>query len=188
MDVRWTEIAQACLKVDFSISNVKPSGYAVIVLIAFSLTTLTWRFKTLSQRTKSNTNLHFIMTHDKNCSHTKIILVWREEDLLQSKSAVIASNRTTAVWQFLLITNFMHFFQCIYFTSVHVLSNPVLIISRINCINTSSGIYHSGRWPSGMPVRRELHTRQSSTRVIYTRWCIDTIDSPDDEHWVARNM
>ena len=25
-------------------------------------------------------------------------------------------------------------------------------------------------------------------RVIYTRWCIDTIDSPDDEHWVARNM
>ena len=24
--------------------------------------------------------------------------------------------------------------------------------------------------------------------VIYTRWCIDTIDSPDDEHWVARNM
>jgi len=25
-------------------------------------------------------------------------------------------------------------------------------------------------------------------RVIYTRWCIDTIDSPDDEHWVARNL
>ena len=24
--------------------------------------------------------------------------------------------------------------------------------------------------------------------VIYTRWCIDTIDSPDDEHWVVRNM
>jgi len=27
-----------------------------------------------------------------------------------------------------------------------------------------------------------LHT------VIYTRWCIDTIDSPDDEHCGARNM
>jgi len=26
------------------------------------------------------------------------------------------------------------------------------------------------------------------SRVFYTRWCIDTIDSPDDEHWVARNM
>jgi len=25
-------------------------------------------------------------------------------------------------------------------------------------------------------------------RVIYTRWCIDTIDSPDGEHWVARNV
>jgi hypothetical protein len=25
-------------------------------------------------------------------------------------------------------------------------------------------------------------------RVTYTRRCIDTIDSPDDEHEVARNM
>jgi len=25
-------------------------------------------------------------------------------------------------------------------------------------------------------------------RVVYTRWCTDTIDSRDDEHWVARNM
>jgi hypothetical protein len=25
-------------------------------------------------------------------------------------------------------------------------------------------------------------------RVIYTRQCIDTIDSPDDDHRVARNM
>ena len=25
-------------------------------------------------------------------------------------------------------------------------------------------------------------------RVIYTKWCIDTIDSPDDGHCVARNM
>jgi hypothetical protein len=25
-------------------------------------------------------------------------------------------------------------------------------------------------------------------RVTYTRGCIDTIDSPDDEHGVARNM
>jgi len=24
-------------------------------------------------------------------------------------------------------------------------------------------------------------------RVIYTRLFIDTIDSPDDEHWVGRN-
>jgi len=25
-------------------------------------------------------------------------------------------------------------------------------------------------------------------RVMYTRGCVDTIDSPDDEHRVARNM
>jgi len=91
MDARWTEIAESCLKVNFSISNAKPSGFAVIVLIAFSLTTLTLRFKILSHRTKSNTNIHFIMTHVKNRSHTKISLVWREEYLLQSALAVNAS-------------------------------------------------------------------------------------------------
>jgi len=26
------------------------------------------------------------------------------------------------------------------------------------------------------------------SRVIHTRWFTDTIDSPDDEHWIARNM
>ena len=60
-------------------------------------------------------------------------------------------------------------FICIYFNSLHVSSNPVLIIRRINCINTTSGICHRHR-------------------VTYTRCCIDTIDSPDDEHGVAGNM
>jgi len=31
----------------------------------------------------------------------------------------------------------------IYFTSLRVSSNPVFIIRKINCINTSSGMYHS---------------------------------------------
>jgi hypothetical protein len=26
------------------------------------------------------------------------------------------------------------------------------------------------------------------SRMLYTRWCMDTIDSSDDEHWVARNI
>jgi hypothetical protein len=34
-------------------------------------------------------------------------------------------------------------FLRIYFSSLHVSSNPVLIIRRINCINTTSGICHS---------------------------------------------
>ena len=40
-------------------------------------------------------------------------------------------------------------------TSLHVSSNSVLIIRRINCINTSSGMYH-------------LHTRQSSAQIHIT--------------------
>jgi len=45
------------------------------------------------------------------------------------------------------------------------------------------------RWPSGMSVRREPNSFLTDIpdshlhRVIYTRWCIDTIVSPDDEHW-----
>jgi hypothetical protein len=31
----------------------------------------------------------------------------------------------------------------IYFDSLHVSSNLVLIIRRVSCVNTTSGIYHS---------------------------------------------
>jgi len=56
------------------------------------------------------------------------------------------------------------------------------------------------RWLPCMRVRKELRSMPIRSsfltglpgshlhRVIYTRWCIDTIDSPDDDHWVARNM
>jgi len=44
-------------------------------------------------------------------------------------------------------------FKFIYFISVHVSSNPVLIIRRINCSNTSSGMYHCvGDWYAGPEV------------------------------------
>jgi len=46
--------------------------------------------------------------------------------------------------EFVIVTNLTQFFNVfIYFTSLHVSSNPVLIIRRINCIKTSSGMYHS---------------------------------------------
>jgi len=50
------------------------------------------------------------------------------------------------------------------------------------------------RWLSGIQVRRKLSSLLTCIpeshlhRLIHTRRCIDTIDSPDDEHWVARNM
>ena len=60
------------------------------------------------------------------------------------------------------------FLLYIYFDSLHVSSNLVLIIRRGNCINTTSGICHS---PSGMQARYflpDLHTGPSPTqRDIY---------------------
>ena len=42
------------------------------------------------------------------------------------------------------MTNMMHnSFLRLYFNSVHDLSNLVLIIRRINCIDTTSGMCHS---------------------------------------------
>ena len=75
----------------------------------------------------------------------------------------------------------------VYFDNLHVSNNHFLIIRRINCINRTSGIYHSMYvtvWYAGMHTcipDGHLH------RVIYAR-CIDTIDSPDAEEMVVRNM
>ena len=89
-------------------------------------------------------------------------------------------------YKFLLITNLTHFLNVfIYFNSLHVSSITVLIIRRSNCINTSSGMINLCKWLHGMPVR---HTKQSLTQTNHTRWCINTIRSPDDEHCDARNM
>ena len=44
-------------------------------------------------------------------------------------------------------------------------------------------------WCAGLnETYSNLHTRRSSTIVTYTRCRIDTINSPDDGHLVARNM
>ena len=34
----------------------------------------------------------------------------------------------------------------------------------------------------------DRHTKQSLTKTNHTRWCINTIRSPDDEHYDNRNM
>jgi hypothetical protein len=86
------------------------------------------------------------------------------------------------------------FYIFVYYTSLHVSSITVLIIRRSNCINTSSGMTSLCAWLLGLPVRRELqfpldrHTKQSLIQTNHTRWCINTIRSPDDEHCDARNM
>ena len=58
----------------------------------------------------------------------------------------------------------------------------MLIIRRNDYINTTFGICHS----VSMTVSRAGNGHRH--RVTYTRCCIDTIGSPDDEHEVAGNM
>jgi hypothetical protein len=68
--------------------------------------------------------------------------------------------------KFLLITKLMHFFMYIfiYFPSLHVSSITVLIIRRLNCINTSNGMISVCEWLLGMLVYR--HTKQSHRLII----------------------
>jgi len=64
----------------------------------------------------------------------------------------------------------------------------VLIIRRINCINTISGIYHSMKVAvkcTGVDGTGSIQTCTPDGHlhtVIYTRYRINTIYSPDDEH------
>jgi hypothetical protein len=73
----------------------------------------------------------------------------------------------------------------IYFMSLQVSSVTVLIIRRSNFINISSGIISLCKWLLGMPVWPGY---QAVTQINNTRWCINTIRSPDDECCDARNM
>ena len=90
-----------------------------------------------------------------------------------------------------------HFFSVyVYFDTLHISSNHVFIIMRINCINTTSGVRHSmyvNVWYAGMDGTpwSSIHTciRDGHLRTVTCARCrIDTTDSPDDERVVARNM
>ena len=95
---------------------------------------------------------------------------------------------------FYLMTNLTHnyfVYMYVYFNSLHVSSIQVLIIRRFNCINTISGM---SLYVGDRLVRRFGRSVQTCVpdsdlhRVTYTRYRIDTIESPDDEHLNARNM
>jgi hypothetical protein len=82
--------------------------------------------------------------------------------------------------------------QCVYFMPLHVSSNKCSSSGWPTCVNTSSGITHSGGWMPEVPVRwkppPDRHVRPPPTRVCYTRWCIDTKWSSWWWALVARNM
>jgi hypothetical protein len=46
----------------------------------------------------------------------------------------------------------------LYYSPLHVASNVLLIIRRLNFIDAASGIVTLSKWPSGAQVERELST------------------------------
>ena len=71
----------------------------------------------------------------------------------------------------------------VYFYSVHVSGNHVPVSRRSNCFNAIPGICHSV-WMTVWYAGWDEHPH----RVTYTRYRIDTVNSPDDGHMVARNL
>ena len=83
--------------------------------------------------------------------------------------------------------NAQFYFMYVYFCYLHVSGSHVPIIRRINCINTPSGICHSvwmTVWCAGCTCTPNGHLYT----VTYTRWRIDTINSPDDGHMAAHTF
>ena len=60
------------------------------------------------------------------------------------------------------------------------------IIRRLNCIDAASGIVTLSQWPSGTQVEREFSLNLCTGRPLResedTRYCVNKIQPPDDEH------
>ena len=82
----------------------------------------------------------------------------------------------------------------LHYTPQHVSSSTLLIIRRINCITTASGIVTLCKQPYSVQVESGLqsalhpHTVRLFTEGDDTRGCGDTVDPPDDEQRAVRNM
>jgi hypothetical protein len=68
------------------------------------------------------------------------------------------------------MTNLMHnSFLCIYFNSLHVSNNPVLIIRSINCIDTTSGTSHSVSVTVSCAGRKDAQSTNYKTLLCKTK-------------------
>jgi len=91
---------------------------------------------------------------------------------------------------FMLITNLTHFFN-VFISLLYMFRVTQCLSSGESIVSIHHVVYSTlCGWPSGMQVSSFLTCIPDGHlhRVICARWCIDTIDSPDGEHWVARNM
>ena len=96
---------------------------------------------------------------------------------IRSYAVILVNNQLDALFSMYLF----HFCTCFEQPSAHHQENQFYqcLIWYISLCVGDCLVCRSGG--TGIPDSH-LH------RVIYTRWCIDKIDSPDDEHWVVRNM
>ena len=92
---------------------------------------------------------------------------------------------TNAIYRFLSITNLMHLFMYlfIYFISLQVSSikcsssgDRIVLIYHLVWLVCISGCFVCRSFPP------DGHTKRPLTKTNHTRWCINTIRSPDDEH------
>jgi hypothetical protein len=92
----------------------------------------------------------------------------------QLSSVSYTINNNAAVWFLVNDQLDVSYFLCIYFNSVHVSRNLVLIIRRINFINTTSGTCHSLSVTVSCAGRKET-LRPAHETVIGTGWHIPDV-------------
>jgi len=91
--------------------------------------------------------------------------------------AVLVNNQLDALFH--VFISLLYMFRA---TQCSSSGESIVSIHRLVCITLWRWlVWYAG--PSG-PAYQTSHLH----RVIHTRRCIDTIDSPDDEHCDARNM
>jgi len=100
---------------------------------------------------------------------------------------VLAAVQWGFVFKFLLMTNLMHFFMYLFISSLYMFR-----ASQCSSLGDWIVLIHHLVWlvcvSDCLVCRPYRHTKQLLTQTNHTRWCINTIWSPDDEHCDAQNM
>jgi hypothetical protein len=131
------------------------------------------------------------VSHDR-CFAFSYNLMIPTFDILLSTTCEIYRNsphktesKTIELLFFFLITNLTHFYNVFIY-----LFHFSTCFEQPSAHHQENLLYQYIIWYISLCVCRSL-TRMPDGhihRVTYTRWCIDTIDSPDDEHWVPWSM
>jgi ABC-type spermidine/putrescine transport system permease subunit I len=90
-------------------------------------------------------------------------------------------------YKFLVINNLTHFFMYLFISCLYMFRASQRSSSGVRIV-----LIHNLVWlvclSDCLVCRYDRHTKQSLTQINHTRWCINTIRTPDDERCDARNM